>query len=292
MDLAVSTYSLSRWMREENRSLNEAIAWISEVARGIEFVNIGWPVDEDPIERAAKLKRQCDRYGLTVVNYCTGAELLVQDDETQRKRIEFLKTEVLVSQTLGSPSMRHDVTWGFPDDWDGEQNFDAALSRIVPAIREVTMYGRANNIRTSVENHGFFMQASDRVEKLVQAVDHPNYGVTLDIGNFLCVNENPVSAVARLAKYTTMAHIKDFHKKPKDIAPTRGWFPTPTDLALRGAIVGHGEIDLAACLRHLKNAGYNSWLSLEFEGIENPKTGVEMGLEYSERLLEGLGVQR
>ena len=59
------------------------------------------------------------------------------------------------------------------------------------------------------------MQESRRVEKLIQTVKHPNFGLTIDMGNFLCVNEDPISAVKRVAKYAQMAHVKDFHVRPK-----------------------------------------------------------------------------
>jgi len=100
------------------------------------------------------------------------------------------------------------------------------------------------------------------------------------MGNFLCVNENPVPAVKRLAKYAVMAHVKDFHIRPKESVPPSGWFKTPTPIALRGAIVGHGVIDVPAQIQHLRRAGYDGFLSLEFEGMEEPLNAVRLGLEY------------
>jgi sugar phosphate isomerase/epimerase len=124
------------------------------------------------------------------------------------------------------------------------------------------------------------MQAAARCERLVEAVGHPNFGITLDMGNFLCVNEDPVEAVARLAKYAVMAHVKDFHLKPKKQRPPTGWFDTPTPIALRGAIVGHGVIDVPAQIKLLKRAKYDGYLSLEFEGMEDPLLAVRAGLDY------------
>jgi sugar phosphate isomerase/epimerase len=124
------------------------------------------------------------------------------------------------------------------------------------------------------------MQESKRVEKLIRAVDHPNYGLTIDLGNFMCVNENPTDATRRLAKYVIMAHAKDFHVKPKKEMPPTGWFATPTSICLRGAIAGHGVLDLPAQLKLLKRAGYNGYLSLEFEGMEEPAKAITLGLEY------------
>jgi sugar phosphate isomerase/epimerase len=102
------------------------------------------------------------------------------------------------------------------------------------------------------------------------------------------VNDDPVAAVARLARYAVMVHIKDFHVKPKKQMPPTGWFATPTRLALRGAIVGHGVIDIPAQLRLLKKAGYHGYLSLEFEGMEEPTQAIRLGLDYTREQLQAI----
>ena len=77
-----------------------------------------------------------------------------------------------------------------------------------------------------------------------------------------------------------MAHVKDFHIRPKKVMPPSGWFATPTSIALRGAIVGHGAVDVPKQLRLMKKAGYKGYLSLEFEGMEEPTRAVTLGLEF------------
>ena len=71
--------------------------------------------------------------------------------------------------------------------------------------------------------------------------------------------------------------------------PPTGWFVTPTPLALRGAIPGHGVIDIPAQLRLLKKAQYDGYLSLEFEGMEEPSGALRLGLDYLRQQLEGAG---
>ena len=81
--------------------------------------------------------------------------------------------------------------------------------------------------------------------------------------------EDPVSAVNQLADRAVMVHIKDFHVKPHDLAPffpASGWFRTAGDLALRGAILGHGQINIPSQLLALKAAGYSGYLSLGIRG--------------------------
>ncbi|MAE61989.1 MAG: sugar phosphate isomerase [Planctomycetaceae bacterium] len=288
MKLAVSTYSLSRWMRDNNKSINQAIDWIADHVRGIEFVGI--PVDkgQDPIRKARAIRRRCEQRRLKIVGYCTGANLLQTKPREQAKVINEVKQQVDVAAALGAPSMRHDVAHGFGDDWKGPRTDAAAFRILVPAVRQIADYADSRGVKTSLENHGFYLQSSARVDRFIQAVNHPNYGLTIDIGNFLCVAERPETAVPRLAKHAIMAHIKDFHIKPKTRAPDVGWIITPKSIAIRGAVVGHGDIDLLSCLKSLRRSGYDGWLSLEFEGLEEPAQGVELGLTYAERLIKSL----
>jgi sugar phosphate isomerase/epimerase len=289
MKLAVSTYSLSRWRRENGRSLEEAVDWIADHGTAVEFSGLDERGAENPVARAAELREHCRRRGVAIAGYSVGAELL-RPPPAQREVIESLKTQVDVAAALGVATMRHDVTRGFADDWSGPRTFEAALEVVVPAIREVTEYAAPKGVKTSLENHGFYMQASERVERLIQMVNHPNYGLTMDMGNFLCVNEDPVQAVTRVVKYAVMAHVKDFHVRPKTTMPPSGWFATPTEIALRGAVVGHGVIDIPQQLRILTDSGYNGYLSLEFEGMEEPAKAVELGLQYLREQLKKLEV--
>jgi sugar phosphate isomerase/epimerase len=283
MKLSVSTYSLARWRTENNRTLEDTIAWIADA--GVEGVEFSGSFSDDPKQarkRAMAMRIRCEKLGLRIPSFCVPAELLVRPSE-QRKVVERLKHEVVVAEELGVASMRHDVTRG-----TGAKSFSAVLKTVVPPIREIADYAQAKGIKTSLENHGFYMQASPRVKKLIDTVAHENYGLTIDLGNFLCVNENCTDATRRLAKYVVMAHAKDFHVKPKKEMPATGWFATPTNIALRGAIAGHGVLDLPAQLKLLKNAGYNGFLSLEFEGMEEPTRAIALGLEYLRTTLKAL----
>ena len=104
--------------------------------------------------------------------------------------------------------MRHDAAWGFPK---GKQGARGLMMPSHPAegCRLLQSFPRSG-IHTMVENHGYCAQDSDRVEKLINAVDHPNFGLLLDVGNFLCVDENPAQAVGKLLPYVFHVHVKDF----------------------------------------------------------------------------------
>jgi len=293
MKTCVSTYSLSRLVRSGEMSLIDMVDWLAEhEVPGIEINDLeGFVAGSGAKTEAAlatKLAGRIRKRGLTAVSHTVGADLLVLDEAQRKAAVDRLKRKVEIAAKLGCTRMRHDVARGFPKDYKGPKTWDAALKYIVPACREVAEYAKSFGIISSMENHGYFAQASERVLKLVKAVDHPNFGITIDIGNFLCVDEEPVPAVRRLAKYASHVHVKDFHRKSKRDDPGQGFFRTAGGNFLRGAVFGHGDVDVRKCLSIIKQAGYDGWCSLEFEGMEDPRVGVKVGMDNLKRYLKAL----
>ena len=237
IDLCISTYSLLKWRQQNGKSVAQTVDQITKMGvTQIEFSGISDKAIHNGKKQATLLQKLCDKRQLSIASYCTAAELLLSPAK-QKQAIQAVKDQVDIAAALGAPSMRHDVTRGFEAGYSrfkGPRTFAQALKIVVPAIREIADYAQTLGVKTSLENHGFFMQHPDRVCKLIQAVDHPNFGLTLDMGNFLCVGADPVAAVKQCLPYAQMVHVKDFHRKPKKLAPPNGWFMTPGKDALRG----------------------------------------------------------
>jgi sugar phosphate isomerase/epimerase len=137
------------------------------------------------------------------------------------------------------------------------------------------------------ENHGFFSQDADRVAALIDAVNSPNFGALVDLGNFSCADEETTLSVSRLAPYAFFVHCKDFlYKKGSEIHPGDGWITTRGGNYVRGTIVGHGAAGIPQSIGTLKRLGYDGWLSLEFEGTEDNLLGIQMGLANMKRFWE------
>ena len=212
-----------------------------------------------------------------------GAELLNRplDEECER-----LFRQIDIAEILGASGMRHDATGGFNAPQSAYCGFDQALPTLIEGCRRVTEYAAEKGISTMVENHGYFAQDSDRVEKLVTGVANPNFGLLVDMGNFACADDHSDKAVGRVAKYAKHVHAKDFHiKSGSEPDPGRGFFRSRAGNYLRGAVIGHGNIPVAQCIGILKRAGYDKYVSIEFEGIEQTLTGIEIGLENLKRFI-------
>ena len=291
MKYSVSSYSYSSAVDAGKYSELELISLAKSMGfDGIEFAEIHAPEGADKKEYAQTLREESERVGIPIVCYAIGANFARPAAETDRE-IDRLCGEVDVAATLGCRMMRHDVAWGLPDEAQrAHMGFADVLPELIRGCRAVTEYAAGKGVRTMSENHGFFCQESLRVERLVTGVQHPNYGLLLDMGNFLCADEDPAQAFGRLAPYAFHVHAKDFHVKSGDgVAPQNGFFTTRGGNYLRGAIIGHGEVPVLQCLRILKKNGYDGWATVEFEGMEDAETGVAFGLENLRFLAETAG---
>ncbi len=290
MKFAVSSYSLSQLVSKGLKTELELVSVAKELGfDGIEFAEIHTPDGEDKTEYAKRLKAECDRVGVEPVQYSVGADFIYGSDGNLQDEINRLKGEVDVAVALGVKGMRHDATGGYRDEDKKYLGFSNALPRIVEGYREVTEYAEKKGIKTMIENHGYFCQDSDRVEAIITGVSHKNFGALIDIGNFLCADENPVTAVSRLAPFASYVHTKDFHvKSGSEFAPCDGFFSTRGGNYLRGAVLGHGNVPVYQTLKILKDSGYNGYITLEFEGHEDAMTACEWGLNTLKKICEAL----
>lgn len=246
----------------------------------VEFSTLRPPEGVALADHARRLREACDKAGIEPVNYTIGADFIKGSEGHLDAEIERVRGELEIARILGVKGMRHDGSGGFPPDHVGGRSFDDALPRLARGCRAVTETAAEMGIRTMVENHGYFCQDSDRVEKLVSAVDHPNFGLLIDMGNFICVDEDPGKAVGRLMPYAFHCHAKDFHlKSGNGEHPGAGWNVSRGGNFWRGAIIGHGDVPILQCLRAMHRVGYDGVLSIEFEGMEDPLKGIALGLE-------------
>ena len=266
MKIAVSSYSFSQAMRDGRMNILDVIPKAKELGYdGVEIVR-GNQSDREMRALAATLKVQSEEAGIPIIAYMVGADFLKNGLDAEVAR---LKGEAEIAALMGVPRMRHDSSAGV-DAYGNKVTFEDALPVIAEGYRRVTEFAAGLGVKTMIENHGYFMQDALRVKKLIETVNHPNFGWLTDMGNFMCADEVSVESMKIAAPMAVHAHAKDFHYKTADeYVPAQGWFGTRAGNKLRGAIVGHGVVNVPACLKLLKEAGYNDWLSVEFEGIED-----------------------
>lgn len=273
MKYSVTSYSFSQYKKAGKLDPLSMIDKAKELGfDGIEFTDR----DVDGIEGAKALRAHAAELDFPIVNLAAHGDILAPDGVN-----ELLK-QVDLAAALGVTQMRHDVASG--KDLASFEGYENVLPRLVEGCRTVTEYARSLGIRTMTENHGRFSQDSLRVEKLINSVASDNFGWLVDVGNFLCADDDPAVAVGRAAKYAFHVHCKDFLVKKGDVVnPGRGFILSRGGAYLRGTIIGHGAVPVLQCLRALTFAGYDGWITVEFEGMEDCIEGCAVGLENLRR---------
>ncbi len=287
MKYSVSIYSFFSAIRKGALTPMECIGKAKELGfdavEAVDFVNFDC-APEEMAQRAKDIKAEADKYGLEVSSLAIGADFINGSDGDTAKEIQRVKSYVDLAALMGAPRMRHDITQGYPRNSGKYCSYESLIPTLAGAVREVAEYAASKGVMTMTENHGFYSQDSDRVEKLYTAVDHQNFGLLCDLGNFMCADEDPALAVARVAPYAKYVHAKDFvWKSFYDADPGEGSFQTRAGNYLRGTIIGHGSVPVKQCLRTLKAAGYDDTIAIEFEGIEDPIDALRIGLANLKR---------
>ena len=285
MKIAVSSYSFSQAMRDGRMNILDVIPKAKELGYdGVEIVR-GDQSDREMRALAATLKVQSEEAGIPIIAYMVGADFIKSGLDSEVNR---LKGEAEIAALMGAPRMRHDSTAGV-DAYGNKVSFEDALPVVAEGYRRVTEFAAGLGVKTMIENHGYFMQDAERVKKLIETVNHPNFGWLADMGNFMCADEVSVESMKIAAPMAAHAHAKDFHYKTADeYVPAQGWFGTRGGNKLRGAIIGHGVVNVPACLKLLKEAGYNDWLSVEFEGIEDCLMALKADIDNLKGMLAAL----
>ena len=282
MNTGVSSYSFKSYTGG-SMPIEDVIRIAREIGyEQIEFVDFKLPGGTNILDYAARVRDLCGEAGLTIAAYTCNADFLTGSGGDPARETERVKGCVDAAAALGAKNMRHDATYG----GGASLTYIQAVDKIAPYIREVADYAESKGVRTMTENHGHFLQDSYRVEYLISAVNHKNYGALIDIGNFICVDEDPAQAVSRLAPLAFHVHAKDFKYKPFDGSiPEEGWGHTRGGNFIAGTIVGRGDLPVVKCLRILKASGYDGGLGLEFEGMEDNMTALVEGHKYLKKTI-------
>lgn len=288
MKIGVSLYSFHSYADPDQLGIKGCIDKVKELGgEGVDFVEgPHFDTHQQYVDYAKDIGEYCKQVGIEACCFCVGSDFINGSGGDIEAEIERVKGLVDVAEAYGCKFMRHDATWGYPAEIKTKRSFDDALPRLVQGYRAVTEYAQTKGIKTCVENHGFFAQDPLRVEKLINAVGHPNFGMLIDMGNFACADVDSPIAVGMCAPYAFHAHAKDFHIKPgTGENPGEGFFQSRACNYLRGAIIGQGNIPVKQCINALKRAGYDEYLMIEFEGLEDPIKGISIGIANLKRFV-------
>jgi len=292
MKTCISTYSYDQLFKKGGFTHYDAIDHIKSL--GMDAVEMQLdakrpPAGESFLSYAQKLTDYARAKGLEVPMLTVTANFHCDEPQMECERICAC---VDVAAACGIPMLRHDATYRYLET-DAIKTPKHVIAHVAPYIRRVSEYAAGKGVRTCTENHGRLLQDSDRMLDLIDAVEHPNFGWLCDIGNFGAVDEDCALAVSRLLPSLCFVHAKDcFVRSGMLYTPGRGFVATRGGNFRRATILGHGDVPVYQILRAIEQSGYDGYVSIEHEGIEDNLLALEIGAENLCRMLGDLAREK
>lgn len=235
--------------------------------------------DESVVQQ---LTAASQKHNLELSNLAISANLIDTDADQRAVNLARVLRHVELADRLGIRFFRHDVAhWPYRND--DPQAFAALLPLIIEVTGTIADHAAKLGITTSVENHGRFLNHSDRVIAVIEAVNRDNFKWCLDVGNSEVVDEPALSAVERGISHACVVQMKDFFCRGSQFPATPEWIETNGGAYLQGSVLGWGDLPLNQINQIILASEFDGFASLEFEGLEDPKLGVERGIEAMHR---------
>lgn len=132
--------------------------------------------------------------------------LLSNTAELRRVRLQFLDAAIEVANGLSADSVSF---WsGTADD---EADESTCFDRLVAGIGELLERAEPLGVRLSFEPEpGMFIDTMDRFAELHRLIDHPLFGLTLDVGHVHCLGDGSIAEhIRRWRNVLWNVHIED-----------------------------------------------------------------------------------
>jgi len=279
MRIAASMWSL---VSEARMGRLDAPAFVRYAAgigvEGVELLDVFW---RDQGREEPQALDALAETGLPVSAYAIGNDLVQPDPHERARQVRHILAGVDTARRLGTGLLR--VFSG-----SAKEGASAEQGRrwIVEGLREGAAYAAAHGVILALENHGLFAGRADQVRGIVDEVGSAALRATIDTGNFLLVEQDPAVAARELASLAAYVHLKDFAPARDDDHPDDVY----TSLGGRrfaGRVIGDGAVRLDAVLGALRDAGYEGWLSIEYEGAGDARGGLERSVAAARLLVAG-----
>lgn len=264
--IAVSTYSFWQFRNPVLRDIGKCLSLAGEIGfDGVEILHRQMESEEKGYLQ--NLKKQAFLNGLDLCGFATHQGFLSPDAAVRQKNIDHTIHCIELAYDLGIPTMRVNTgTWGTSKNFDDlmknrgieppkegytdEDGFGwviASLEKCLPAAEKC-------GVLLGLENHWGLGRTPEGVLRVVDAINSPWLQVTADTGNFL---EDPYVKLTMLAPKTVLVQAKTYYG---------------------GGLWYSLELDYPRIAKIFRDQDYRGYVSLEFEGKEDPLVAIPKSL--------------
>lgn len=211
------------------------------------------PFAADLAAQVARVRRLLERLKLRCVVE-TGARFLLDprrkhwptllspQAEARQRRLDFLQRAIRIAADLGAEAVSF---------WSGAVE-DAApaevlFARLAAACQELCAAAEVHGVRLALEPEpGMFIARLEQFAPLHAHLQHPCFGLTIDIGHLHCLGEPIVASLQRWHPWLWNVHLEDMRRGVHE-----------------HLFFGEGEIPFAEVLSALQAVGYRGGVHVE-----------------------------
>jgi sugar phosphate isomerase/epimerase len=237
-------YSYSKLLRAGKMTMEDVIH--KAVDLGIDGVDMTayWFKSTDPAYLAS-LRHLAFKSGVWFSGAATGASTVQADEGKRAQALDEIKKWIDVTESLGAPHLRV-----FAGELPPGATVQQAIEWTVDSLKVACEYAGKKGITIGVEDHEGITQNADACLEIIHRVDSPYFGINLDVTNFIpTAKADAYAQIEATIPYATHAHIRDRFADGQTVDLDRVW-------------------------QIFARANYKGFMSAEYEGEEDPSTGV------------------
>lgn len=237
-------YSYSKLLEAGNMTMEGVIRKAVEL--GIEGVDMAayW-FKSTEAAYLASLRHLAFKNGVCLSGAAAGASAVQAEPRRRAQVLQEIKKGVDVTESLGAPHLRV-----FAGKLPAGATVPQAIGWTLKTLKAACEYACKKGITLGVEDHEGITENAEVCLEIVRRVDSPFFGINLAITNFIPAGRADAYAqIEAAAPYATQTHIRD--RFPNEEA-----------------------VDLDRVGQPFARANYKGFMSAEYEGEENPSTGV------------------
>jgi L-ribulose-5-phosphate 3-epimerase len=264
--IAVSTYSFWQFRNRDLRSIETCIDLAAEMGfDGVEILHR--QMERETNDHLQAIKRRAFLNGLDLCGFSIHQGFLSPDRDVRQRNIDHTIHCIELAYKLGIPTMRVNTgTWGTSRNFDelmrnrgiepplqgytDEDGFRWVIDSFRPCLEHAERCG----VTMGLENHWGLGRTPEGVLRVVNALRSRWLQITMDTGNFL---EDPYDRLEQLAPQTALVQAKTYYG---------------------GGLWYTLDLDYRRIAAMLRRHNYHGYISLEFEGRQDPRTGVPRSL--------------
>ncbi len=221
-----------------------------------------------PVERSRlhRLRRQALTLGLSLYAVSTHQDFVSPDPEVRAAQVAQTARSLELAADLGAACIRvNSGRWKTIPSFDGlmaaggiepplpGHTQDDAFDWVIESLHRLVPHAERTGVVLALENHWGLTVRAEGVLRIVDAVPSPYVGVVMDTGNYARTDADMYAQMGLLAPRAVLVHAKAYQGGGE-------WYTLDIDYAQVGNI--------------LTKAGYDGYVSLEFEGKAPAAEGV------------------